>query len=408
MMARWQLAWRLARRFRGRRQRSRFLSFISVSSTFGIALGCMVFIAGLSVMNGFSDVLETRFLKLIPHVEFRAVEGTLQHPETIYAAAEQHPLVNQARPVIRTQALVQHGREFVGVEVNGVDPQRDHSVADLTSADAWQQLQQPNTILLGAGLAAKLDVAAGEQMTLVVAAEKGFQAPKRVAVTVVGVFHFGGQVDHQLAYVNLTTARQMTGFTEGVSTIELSLTDVFAAEQVANEIGYQIKDFVYLEHWMRTQGHLYRDIQMVRIVMYLALVLVLAVACFNIVSTLMMTVQEKQRHIGVLRTMGLRTTDVVKVFVLQGVQNGFWGVLLGCGAGVLVSLNLVHVFAGLEQLAGQSLLASDVYFIDRIPVLLRWSDVAVVAAVALVMSLLATLYPAWKASRIEVVKAISS
>ncbi len=408
MMARWQLAWSLARRFRGRRQRSRFLSFITVSSTFGIALGCMVFIAGLSVMNGFSNVLETRFLQLIPHVEFRAVEGALKYPETIYAAAEQHPLVTQARPVIRTQALVQQGREFVGVEVTGIDPTRGHNVADLTSATAWQQLVQPNTILLGAGLAQKLKLGAGDSMTLVVAAEQGFQAPKRLQVTVAGVFTFGGQVDHQMAYVNLDTARTMTGLTEGVSIIELSVADVFAAEQVANEIGYQIKDFVYLEHWMRTQGHLYRDIQMVRVVMYLALILVLAVACFNIVSTLMMTVQEKQRHIGVLRTMGLRTAEVVKVFVLQGIQNGLWGVLFGCLAGVVVSLNLPHVFSWIEQWSGESLLSSDVYFIDRIPVLLQWRDVLIVATVALLMSLLATLYPAWKASRVEVVKAISA
>lgn len=408
MWAQWRLAWLLARRFRRGRERSRFLSFISASSTAGIALGCMVFITGLSVMNGFGQVLEERFLKLVPHVEFRAVEGALKYPESLFELAEQHPQVQAARANIRTQALVQQGREFIGVQVNGIDPSQDHAIAAYMAAQAWQDLQQLNTVVLGSGLAQQLNAKVGDKIRLVVAAERGFQAPKRVALEVVGVFRFGGQVDHQMAYVNLATARNLIGLSQGFTGVELEVTDLFAAERIANEIGYQLRDYVYLDHWMRAQGHLYRDIQMVRVVMYLVLVLVLAVACFNIVSTLVMTVQEKRRHIGILRTMGLRRGGLVKVFVLQGLQNGAVGVFVGCCAGILLSLSLPTLLRLLEAVSGSALLASDVYFVDSIPVLIQALDVVVVAAVALLLSLLATLYPAWQAARVQVVSAISA
>lgn len=408
MMAQWRLAWLLARRFRRGRERSRFLSFISASSTFGIGLGCMVFIVGLSVMNGFGQVLEERFLKLVPHVEFRAVEGALEYPDMIFDLAEQHAEVIAARATIRTQALVQQGREFIGVQVTGIAPNQPHAIADYMSAEAWQALTQPKTIVLGSGLANKLNVNTGDNVRLVVAAERGFQAPKRVSLKVVGVFRFGGQVDHQLAYVNLATARSLIGLNSGITGVELEVSDLFAAERIANEIGYQLRDYVYLDYWMRAQGHLYRDIQMVRLVMYLVLVLVLAVACFNIVSTLVMTVQEKRRHIGILRTMGLRRGGIIKVFILQGLQNGAIGVCFGVLSGIVLSLSLPTLLTAFEQLSGSSLLASDVYFVDSIPVLIQSFDIVLVTVVALLLSFFATLYPAWQAARTEVVAAISS
>ena len=408
MLGQWRLAWQLARRFRRGRERSRFLSFISASSTSGIALGCLVFITGLSVMNGFAEVLQERFLKLVPHIEFSAVEGRLHYPETIFALAADHPGVTAAWPLIHTQALVQQGREFIGVKVTGVDATGEHAIKDYLRDQQWSALATPNTVILGSGLAQQLGVARGDSIRFVVAAERGFQAPKRIALTVIDTFEFGGQFDHQLAYVNLATARSFVGLESCFSTVALAVDDLFSAERIANEIGYQLRDYVYLEHWMRSQGHLYRDIQMVRMVMYLVLVLVLAVASFNIVSTLVMTVQEKQRHIGILRTMGLRTGSLMQVFILQGLQNGIFGVTFGVVGGVLLSLNLPALVSLLERLSGDSLLASDVYFVNQIPVLLEPKDVLMVAAVGLVMSLFATLYPAWQAAKLDVVQAINA
>lgn len=408
MITPWNLTWQLARRFRQRRERSGFVSFISASSTLGIALGCMVFITGLSVMNGFEKVLEERFLSLIPHVEFTAVNEQLRDPERIIELSLAHSAVVSAKPVIRTQGMVQQGAQFTGVQIHGIDSSQTQAVQQYIDAEVWQTFQQqPNGVVLGAKLAEKLRVSAGDSVLLLVAQNGNFREPTRARLQVVGTFNFGGQVDHQFAYVTLATARDMVGLTEGATGIELNLHEVMAAEQVAQELGYQIKDYVYLDHWMRSQGHLYRDIQLVRMVMYLVLVLVLAVACFNIVSTLIMTVQEKQRHIGILRTMGLRARQIMHVFVWQGLQNGIYGVFFGVLCGIGLSLVLPDLMRAIQWFSGESLLASDVYFINQIPVQLQLTDVFMVATVAIVMSILATLYPAWRAARTEIVQAIS-
>lgn len=408
MIQPWNLTWQLARRFRRRRERSGFISFISASSTLGIALGCMVFIAGLSVMNGFEKVLQERFLSLIPHVEFTAVNQQLKNPAEIIAISRTHPAVVQANPVIRTQAMVQQGAQFTGVQVQGIDTTQPQAISDYMPNDTYQALQaEPQGVVLGYQLAEKLQVSAGDKVILLVAQNANFKEPKRVRLNVLGTFDFGGQVDHQFAYVNLNTARDLVGLTTGTTAVELYLKNVMAAQQVANELGYQIQDYVYIDHWMRAQGHLYSDIQLVRFVMYLVLILVLAVACFNIVSTLIMTVQEKQRHIGILRTMGLRARQIMHVFIWQGLQNGLVGVVLGVIAGVSLTLALPSLMAAIQWLTGHSLLASDVYFVNQIPVDLQLWNVIMVALIAILMSVIATLYPAWRAAKTEIVQAIS-
>ncbi|SFV24495.1 lipoprotein-releasing ABC transporter permease subunit [Pseudidiomarina donghaiensis] len=408
MMQPWNLTWQLALRFRGRRERSGFISFISASSTLGIALGCMVFIAGLSVMNGFEKVLQERFLSLIPHVEYTAVNQQLKSPDDILAVSRAHPAVRYANEVIRTQAMVQQGAQFTGVQVHAIDTSQTQAIVDYVAADAWQALQKTSGgVVLGHQLAQKLKLTPGDKLMLLVAQNANFKEPKRVRLEVVGTFNFGGQVDHQYAYVNLATGRDLVGLEQGATAIELYLHDVMQAQQVANEVGYRIQDYVYIDHWMRSQGHLYRDIQLVRFVMYLVLILVLAVACFNIVSTLIMTVQEKQRHIGILRTMGLRAQQIMRVFIWQGLQNGLVGVAFGVLAGVALTLALPNLMAALQWLTGSSLLASDVYFINQIPVDLQIWNVVMVAAIAVIMSVLATIYPAWRAAKTEIVRAIS-
>lgn len=408
MMQPWNLTWQLARRFRRRRERSGFISFISASSTLGIALGCMVFITGLSVMNGFEKVLQERFLSLVPHVEYTAVNQQLKNPDKVIAASREHPAVVSANRVIRTQAMVQQGTQFTGVQVQGIDTEQPQAIENYISAETWAALQNtPHGVVLGEQLAQKLNLSADDKLILLVAQNANFKEPKRLRLHVVGTFRFGGQVDHQFAYVNLATGRDLVGIEQGATAVELYLTNVMLAQQVANEIGYRLQDYVYIDHWMRSQGHLYRDIQLVRFVMYLVLILVLAVACFNIVSTLIMTVQEKQRHIGILRTMGLRAQQIMRVFIWQGLQNGLVGVAFGVLAGMLLTLALPQLMATIQWLTGSPLLASDVYFISQIPVELQPWNVVMVAFIALCMSVIATLYPAWRAAKTEIVQAIS-
>lgn len=406
MLARLKLTWGLARRFRAGRERSGFLSFISASSTLGIALGCSAFIAGLSVMNGFADVLQQRFLSLVPQVELRAVSGTLQQPQQLLELAAAHPEVVSARPVIRTQAMIQQGTRFTAVQINGVAIAQPQAIENYLSEAAWSAIQQPRTVVIGSGLARSLGLAVNDVITILVADNNSFRQPRRQALTVVGIFHFGGTVDHYFAYTSLDTARELLHIESGVSAIEIQISDIFNAPQVAASIGQQSREYLYLDHWMRSHGHLYRDIQLVRLIMYVVLVLVLAVACFNIVSTLIMTVQEKLRHIGILRTMGLRRAQMMQVFVWQGIQNGALGVLLGVIGGVLLSLSIPQLLGWIQQLTGSSVLAGDVYFVDSIPARLAWLDVVMVATAALLMSSLATLYPAWRAGNLEVIEAL--
>ncbi|RUO79144.1 lipoprotein-releasing ABC transporter permease subunit [Pseudidiomarina taiwanensis] len=404
----WQLAQRLRRQQRSARKGLGFLSFITTASTVGIALGCIVFIAGLSVMNGFEEVLEKRFLSLIPQVEFTAVDGQLNDPAGLVAQAQAFPGVRMARRVIRTQAMLQKGTEFLGVQVNGIDLEVEQAISGYTSSTALQALAEPNRVLLGANLAARLGVSKGETVTFLVAIANSFRQPRRVVLEVAGIFGFGGQVDLQQAYVSLPTARKLVGLEQGVSAVELVLDDVFSAKQITNDLGRQLQEYLYLDSWMRTQGHLYRDIQLVRLVMYLVLMLVLAVACFNIVSTLVMTVQEKHRQIGILRTIGLKQGGIIRVFVWQGIQNALRGVSIGVVLGVLFTLNLPTIFTAIQSMSGTSLLNGEVYFIETIPVLLDYQDVVFVALCALVMGALATIYPAWKAAKLDIVKAIES
>ena len=409
MIQPWNLSWHLARRFRQRQQRSGFLSFISASSTLGIALGCMVFITGLSVMNGFEKVLQERFLSLTAQVEFTAVESKLKNPEALIKASLAHPEVVSATAVIRTQAMIQQGTEFTGVQIHGVDTNQPQAIQSYVSEATWSALKTTiNGMVMGSQLAAKLGLQPGDKLVVLVGQNGNFREPKRQRLELVGTFNFGGQIDHQFAYVTLATARQLIGIDDGVTAVELKLKDIFQAQQIATQLGQQIHDYVYLDHWMRSQGHLYRDIQLVRLVMYMVLLLVLAVACFNIVSTLIMTVQEKQRHIGILRTMGLRASVIMRVFIWQGVQNGLLGVAVGIISGVSLTLVLPLLMEMIEQLSSSTILASDVYFVDYIPTDLQWLDVVVVALVALLMSVLATIYPAWRAAKTEIIQAINA
>lgn len=401
-----RLSWLLARRFRRNRGGNGFLSFISVSSTLGITLGCSVLIAGLSMMNGFQQVLEERFLKLVPHIEFTAVNGAFNDWEELYQVSTAHPEVVRGQPVIKTQAMVQRGSEFHGMQVFGVAVDTDtaalpepHAIRDYMTTESWQALEQTNRIVLGAGLAEKLGVTTGDELTVLVANDGGFQEPHRQRMVVGGTFRFGGELDYQQAYTSLATARKLTGYVDGVSTIQLAVRDIYQAQSLARQIGNQLSEHLYMDYWTRAQGHLYRDIQLVRLVMYLVLVLVMAVACFNIVSTLVMTVQEKQSQIAILKTMGMRNAAVMRLFIWQGLQTGIVGTVFGVLGGIALAYALPGIVSGVEQLSGQQVLSSDVYFVDSVPTQLLWLDVVLVAGVALVMSVIATLYPAWRAAR---------
>ncbi|MDV6314885.1 lipoprotein-releasing ABC transporter permease subunit [Idiomarina sp. HP20-50] len=406
-----QLAWLIARRFRQGSAKQGFLSFISASSTIGIALGCAVLIAALSMMNGFNKVLQEKLLAVVPQVEYRAVEGHLNDWKALAAIAEQHPNVTAVAPGINATVMVQSESSFHGIQVRGISAEYEHgvsSLADYVSEQDWQRWQQQGGLLLGAGLAEELELNIGDSVSLLKPEKSanGFRSPERVRLKVSGIFKFGGQIDYHNAYVSLETAKNELNFSDGVNSIRLKLNDVFAAPGIAREIGNQLPELVYLDDWTRSHGHLYRDIELVRWVVYLVLILVMAVACFNIVSTLIMTVAKKRSQIAMLKTLGMSDKDLLKSFVLQGLINGVYGVVIGCTGGILLAQFLPNIMMTLEQWFNFDVLSSDIYFVGNVPSEWIWSDIVLVAGVALIMSFLATLYPAWRAVHVEPAKAL--
>lgn len=402
------LSWVLARRFRQQQTNKGFLSFIAASSTVGIVLGCAVLIAALAMMNGFQSALKNQLLRVVPHVEFQRVEGTFKDWQTVADIARRDPAVTEVRPVIQQTAMLQAGNQFKGIKLQGLAAESGDGAYQFIQAEALAALSQPQTVILGKGLAEDAGIVVGDSVTLLVAEsqQRAFQAPKRHRLKVVGLFEFGGEIDHQNAYTSLTTAAQLAGVSEGVTGIHLSVNDVFAADRIAQRIGNQLPVLVYVNHWMRTHGHLYRDIELVRTVIYLVLVLVMGVACFNIVSTLVLTVTKKQAQIAMLKTMGMTDAKVILCFVWQGLLSGCVGIFWGLIGGVLLALGLPELIAFIERVGSLQVLNDDIYFVSKIPSELDWRDLLLVASVAFIMSLLATVYPAWRASKIQPAKAL--
>ena len=406
------LGWRYVRSRHG----NGFSAFISASSTIGIALGVTVLIVVLSAMNGFERELSQKLLSIVPHVELVSVNEPIKNWRQSINKVQNEQAVLAAAPVIKMTGMLQHGLQLKAVEVRGVDAQLEmqvSSIDDYIIAGKWQGLSAPkqnsNTIIIGSGVAKKLSVELGDKIQLLLPPPGGgndvkqvFSAPITRHVEVVGIFKFGGTIDETLAYVPLTLASEVMGYKSNeTQSIRLKVTDVFSAPKIARQVAYNFDHYVYLNNWTRTQGHLFNDIQLVRMVMFIVLVLVIAVASFNIVSTLIMAVNERQGDIAILKTMGASSQTIMLAFIAQGLVNGVVGSLLGALCGVYLALNLSDIISSIEQFLGVTFLSGDVYFINYLPSVLHLSDVYATVITALIMSLLATLYPAWRATKIE-------
>lgn len=406
------LGWRYVRSRHG----NGFSAFISASSTIGIALGVTVLIVVLSAMNGFERELSQKLLSIIPHVELVSVNEPIKGWKKRIDKLQTESSVIAAAPVIKMTGMLQHGLKLKAVEVRGVDAQLEKQVSsidDYIIAGKWQALittkLNENTIIIGSGVATKLSVALGDKIQLLLPPPEAsndvkqmFSAPITRQVEVVGIFKFGGTVDETLAYIPMALASNVMGYEENeTQSIRLKITDVFSAPKIARQVAYNFDHYVYINNWTRTQGHLFNDIQLVRMVMFIVLVLVIGVASFNIVSTLIMAVNEKQGDIAILKTMGASSSTIMFAFIAQGLVNGVVGSLLGALCGVYLALNLTDIISALEQFLGITFLSGDVYFINYLPSVLQPNDVYVTVITALIMSLLATLYPAWRATKIE-------
>lgn len=409
-----RLAWQLAKRFRQAKQKNRFISFISFSSTVGIALGCFVLITLLSVMNGFERELTQRILSVIPHGEIYATETT----GIRYWQAQQHrllqdPRVSAVEPYTKITGMLQFKGDLKAVEITGL------AVDDATAPgwrahvqdSHWQAfVGQPDAVLLGKGIAQRLAISPGDSVQVLIPTvtdDLSFKAPQSVTLTVAGTLNIGGEMDNYLGMMHLAKASEAMSVDSGAQGLRFTLADPFSAYQTMRDIGYTFPQAAFMSDWTRTQGHLYNDIQLVRMVVYISLTLVIAVACFNIVSTLVMAVREKRAAIAILKTMGAPDGLIRAAFVLQGMINGVTGIVIGTLAALAVAPNLSAIVAAIEGAFGISVLSGDIYFIDFLPTELHGSDVLITVLVAFVLCIFATLYPAHKAVQIKPASALN-
>ncbi|MEB7882996.1 lipoprotein-releasing ABC transporter permease subunit LolE [Serratia fonticola] len=404
----------MALRFSRGRRRGGMVSLISVISTIGIALGVAVLIVGLSAMNGFERELQNRILAVVPHGEIEPIKQPFTGWPELLQRIEKVPGILAAAPYINFTGLMENGAQLRAVQVKGVDPAQEKQLSALPSyvqGDAWANFKSgEQQVILGKGVADALGVKQGSYVTVMIPnsdPEMKLLQPKRIRLHVTGILQLSGQLDHSLAMVPLADAQHYLDMGDSVTGIAIKVNDVFAANKLVRDAGEVADATVYIKSWIGTYGFMYRDIQMIRAIMYLAMVLVIGVACFNIVSTLVMAVKDKSGDIAVLRTLGAKDGFIRAIFVWYGLLAGLVGSLSGVVVGVIASLQLTNIMKGIEKLMGHSFLSGDIYFIDFLPSELHWLDVAIVLGTAIVLSLLASWYPARRASRIDPARVLS-
>lgn len=401
-------------RFSRGRRRGGMVSLISVISTIGIALGVAVLIVGLSAMNGFERELDHRILSVVPHGEIFPVEQPFTGWPQVLDRVEKVKGIVAAAPYVEFTGLIESGTQLVAVQLRGVNPEQESRVSSLSQYvqdNAWSKFKAgEQQVILGKGVADALHVKVGDWVTVMVPnndPQMKLLQPKRIRLHVSGILQLSGMLDHSLAMVPLADAQQYQELGDSVTGISIKVNDVFNADKLVRDAGEVTNAYVYLRSWKGTYGYMFRDIQMIRAIMYLAMVLVIGVACFNIVSTLVMAVKDKSSDIAVLRTLGAKDRLIRAIFIWYGLLAGMVGSVCGVVIGVVASLQLTNISKGIESVIGHPLLSGDIYPIDFLPTELHWVDVVQVLTTAIILSLVASWYPARRASRIDPARVLS-
>ncbi len=396
-------------RYTRAKRRNHFISFISMTSMAGIALGVAALIVVLSVMNGFQKELRSRILGVASHVQLAAFEGGLADWKRVAELAARNPEVTGAAPYINAQGLLSFDQTVQGALIRGVQPDLENRVADIGNSMKKGRLDalKPGGfgIVLGSELARNLGVRMDEKVTVIAPQGQVTAAgvmPRIKQFRVVGIFEVGMyEYDSGLALLHLADAQRLYRMEDKVTGVRLKLVDLFAAPRVSLQLGQTLPSDVFVTDWTRSHANFFRAVQIEKRVMFIILTLIVAVAAFNIVSTLVMAVTDKQPDIAILRTLGASPRSIMKIFIVQGALIGVIGTIVGVVGGVALALNIDVVVPFIEQTFGVQFLAKDVYYISDLPSDLVWSDVVVIAAVSFGLSLLATLYPSYRASRIN-------
>jgi lipoprotein-releasing system permease protein len=414
-MARINLPLMIGARYSRAKRRNGFISFISAISLVGIALGVWVLITVISIMNGFGNELRGRVLDVTSHVTISGQGGWLPEWQSLSKVLDDNPSVKGHAPYIYAQGLATHGSAVSGALVRGVLPEEEGKVSPIAEhvllGTFASLVPGKYNIVLGEGLADTLQVELGDKVTLISPQGQSTPAglmPRLRRFTVTGIFGGIGpdEFDQSLAYVHMIDAGKLYKARGQVSGVRVTLEDAYQARQVGAELAEAFSYQYYVDNWTRQYKNFFRALEVERRMTFIVLFLIVAVAAFNIVSTLVMVVTDKRADIAILRTLGMSPNGVMGIFFVQGVTSGILGTLVGGILGVLTALNIGDIILFVENLVGYQLFPADVYIITDFPAELRWDDVVTIVIASIGVSMLATLYPAWRASKTHPAEAL--
>lgn len=396
-------------RYTRAKRRTQFISFITLTSILGIALGVTALITVLSVMNGFEAELRERILGMTSHATVTGLDGQLEDWQKLNGLIDNYPNIVGTAPFINGQVMINADRRVSGTMLHGILPNVEHQVSEVAEKMKAGSLEQliPGefNIVLGAELATYLGAMVGDKITVITPQITSTPAgilPRMRRFTVSGIFEVGMyEYDRNMAIIHLDDAARLFRMGEAVSGLRLKLDDLFNAPQISRSIAQALYEDYRVSDWTQAHSNFFRAIQTEKRVMFIILLLIVAVAAFNIVSTLVMVVTDKRGDIAILKTQGLSSPSVMGIFIVLGGIIGVVGTLLGTAGGIALALNVETIVPAIEQFFGVQFMAADVYYISELPSKLEWEDVYTIAGMAFSLSLLATLYPAWQASKIN-------
>jgi lipoprotein-releasing system permease protein len=400
-------------RYTRAKRRNHYISFISLTSMIGLALGVLAMIVVLSVMNGFQKEMRSRILGMVSHATLSA-EQPLDDWRRVADAAMKHPEVVGAVPFAELEGMLSFKGTMQPVQINGIDPQQETKVSiigkHMVQGDLDELKPGESGIVIGEITARRFRLNVGDKLTLIVpevSSAPGGITPRMQRFNVVGVFKVGAELDSSLALINVADASAIQRLKEGqVQSVRIALKDLYLAPEVSQQIVAELGQGYRADDWTHTQGSLFSAMKMEKTMIGLLLLLIVAVAAFNIIATLIMVVADKRADIAILRTLGATPRQIMAVFMVQGSVIGTIGTLIGTVLGIITALNVSQWIAALERASGRQIFSSDVYFVSYLPSELQVSDVVLICVAALVLSFLATLYPAWRAAQTQPAEAL--
>ncbi|SEI62687.1 lipoprotein-releasing system permease protein [Azotobacter beijerinckii] len=400
-------------RYTRAKRRNHYISFISLTSMIGLALGVLAMIVVLSVMNGFQKEMSSRILGMVPHAAIAGVQP-LDDWRALARTVQEHPEVRAAAPLTELEGMLSYKGAMQPIQIQGVDPQEEPKVsivaAHLQEGRLADLAPGEFGVVIGEITARRFGLQVGDKLTLIIPElndSSGSITPRMQRLNVVGVFKIGAELDGSLALIHAADAAQLMRWQPGqVQSVRLALKDLYQAPQVAAGIVGELGAGYRAVDWTQTQGSLFSAMKMEKTMIGLLLLLIVAVAAFNIVATLIMVVADKGADIAILRTLGATPGQIMAIFMVQGTVIGALGTLAGAVLGVIAALNVSALIAWLESVSGRQILSSDIYFVSYLPSDLQALDVALVCTAAFVLSFLATLYPSWRGARTQPAEAL--